>query len=216
MAVTFQLSADDRDQLCELVNIGVSHASTTLSQLLKHRVAISVPTVDVKSAESALQFLENSNELTVAVLLKITGGIDGYVFLIFPHDAVAHLVHSLSGKNIDDLRTLDDFDRSTIQEVGNVLTGGMLNGLSRFLHIKLIHSVPDVVVDMGVAMFNSLSASMMLSSDEFLSLDVAICVDAAPQSIACAGGEMATGRMFLFLGPEAAEHILSLTRAMVA
>jgi chemotaxis protein CheY-P-specific phosphatase CheC len=135
--------------------------------------------------------------------------------MLFPYTAALHLLHALSGKTISDLRALDKFDRSIFQEVGNVLTGGMLQGLSKFLHIALVQSVPDVVVDMGGAMFNSISAAMISLHSEFLAIDVSICVDATPEAIEVVGKEEASGRMFLFLGPDATAQILTLTRPMI-
>ena len=210
-----QFSPEDTDQLKELLNIGVSHAGDTLSEMVGRRVSISVPTMHLKSAQKASHFLENPNDITLAVLLRLSGGLEGYVLLFFPHAAAVHLLHSLSGKTIGDLRALDEFDRSVFQEVGNVLTGGMLKGLSQFLKVQLLQSVPDVVVDMGGAMFNSIFASM-ISHDEFLTLNVSICVNATSNSITCDDGEEAAGQMFLFLGPESAKQVLDLTHKMIA
>ena len=216
MPLAFQLSSTDADQLKELLNIGVAHAGTTLSQMVGHRIAISVPSLAIKNAQSFSPFVRDSNEVIIAVLLRLSGGLEGFVFLFFPYTAATHLLHALSGKKVGDLRALDQFDRSVFQEVGNVLTGGMLTGLSKFLHIQLVQSVPDVVVDMGGAMFNSIAAAMIASHDEFLSLDVAICVDASVDAISCDGGEESVGRMYLFLGPEAAAKVLELTRPMAS
>ena len=215
MPYIFQLSESDHDQLRELVNIGVSHASNTLSQMVGKRITISVPKLSITSAENASQFVSNADDVTVAVLLRLSGVIDGYVFLFFPREAAIHLLQVLSGKTVGDLRALTRFDRSVFQELGNVITGGMLQGLSRFLHIEMLHSVPDVVIDMGGAMFNSLAASMISLHEEFISLDVSVCVDAADGSVSCEGGEESTGRMFLFVGPQAVKHILSITNDMI-
>lgn len=207
----FQLKDNDLDELRELLNIGVSHAGTTLSQLLSRRVTVSVPNVAVRNAETISSLITHPNELLLSVLLRISGGVDGYVFVIFPHDAATHLLSALSGKTIGDLRALNSFDHSVFQEVGNVLTGGMLHGLSRFLHLNLMHSVPNVVVDMGGAMLNSVAVSMVALHEEFLSLNVAICVDATKDSVVCGSGEETRGEMFLFLGPEAVARILEVT-----
>jgi len=209
----FQLSTTDKDQLSEMVNIGISHAGTTLSRLLDHRIAISVPSVDVKDARNVREFIPLSSDITLAVLLRVTGGLEGYVFVLFPRDASIHLLGSLSGKTVGDLRALDPFDRSIFQEIGNVITGGMLGGLSKFLSLSLVHSVPEVVIDMGGAMFNSLVASMIASHDQFLALDVAICVD-SPAEVACDDSRGMVGRVFFLIGPTVAEEILSVMRGM--
>jgi chemotaxis protein CheC len=215
MTHAFHLTHEDEDQLKELLNIGVSHASTTLSKMVGKKVTISVPNLGIKNARSVGVTVKDPNAITVAVLLRLTGILEGYVLLFFPYSAATHLLHSLSGKTITDLRAIDKYDRSIFQEVGNVLTGGMLKGLSQFLHIELVQSVPDVVIDMGGAMFNSISAAMIHQHNEYLSLDVAICVDAEAGSFSCKDGEEAVGSMYLFLGPEAADSILKLTSSMI-
>ncbi len=216
MQSVFQLKSEESDQLKELLNIGVSHAGTKLSEMLGHRVTISVPSIEVRGASTVTQFINKPDDITIAVLLRLSGGLDGYVLLFFPHTAAVKLLHSLSGKTVGDLRALNEYDRSIFQEVGNVLTAGLLHGLAQVLGFQLLHSVPDVVIDMGGAMFNSLSASMIAAHDEFVSLDVAICVDSTPDAIACIDGEQAVGRMFLLLGADVAGHILDVTRKMTS
>ncbi len=216
MTSLLQLTADEKDQLAELLNIGVSHAGTTLSKLVGQRTTISVPMSSLKTSVSAAHFIDKPQDIALAVLLRISGGLDGYVFLLFPRDTAIHLLQVLSGKKVGDLRALDAFDRSVFQEVGNVLTGGMLQGLEKFLHCSLEHSVPNVVVDMGGAIFNSLTASMFARHEEFFSMNVTICVDPSPDATDCHLGEEVTGRMYLFLGPEAVKEILRLTSKIVS
>jgi chemotaxis protein CheC len=214
MTHAFHLTREDEDQLKELLNIGVSHASTTLSKMVGKAVTISVPNLDIKTAHSVSVKVKDPNAVTVAVLLRLSGILEGYVLLFFPSAASLHLLQLLSGKIVTDLRSLDKYDRSIFQEIGNVVTGGMLKGLSQFLHIELVQSVPDVVIDMGGAMFNSISAAMIHQHNEFLSLDVAICVNATEGSILCKDDQEAVGTMYLFLGPDAADVILKLTNEM--
>ncbi len=212
----FHLTKEDEDQLKELLNIGVSHASTTLSRLLGRMVRISVPNIGVKKDRTLMTVTSDPNAVTIAVLLRLSGILEGYVFLNFPFAAAAHLLHSLSGKKVTDLRALDRYDKSVFQEIGNVLTGGMLSGLSQFLHVEIVQSVPDVAIDMGGAMFNSIAASMVDLHNEYLELDVTICVETAHGSYACESGEEAVAGMYLFLGPDAADKILELTKGMVS
>ncbi len=208
------LSNEDRDQLAELLNIGVSHASTTLSKMLGRRIAISVPTVELHEAKTLSLFTEHPLDVSIAVLLRLSGGIEGYVFLLFPHDASTSLLQTLTGKTVADLNDLNEFDRSVFQEIGNVVTGGMLTGLSQFLHLPLTQSVPDVAIDMRSAMFNSLAASLMQTHEKFIALDVGLCVEATSDTVACTEHTEAVAHLFLFLEPEAAQHVLLFTHEM--
>ncbi len=215
MAKIFQLTPEDQDQLRELVNIGVSHAGNTLSDMVGKRILVSVPGVTLGSSDTLPLDIGEGSAITIAILLRLSGAIDGYVLIFFPQPAAVALLRTMTGKSIGDLRALTRFDRSIFQELGNVITGGMLSGLSRFLHLNIIHSVPDVVVDMGGAMFNTITASMVARHEEFLTLDVSVCVDETKESMTCNHAESSTGRMFLYIGPEAVGRILDITGEMV-
>ena len=216
MSSLFALSPQDQDQLTELLNIGVAHAGTTLSKMLGRRITISIPWASLRNTETAAHLIEEPDNVMMAVLLRLTGGFDGYVCLVFTREAATHLLHALTEKNITDLSELNEFDRSVFREIGNILTGGMLQGLSQFLHMSLVQSVPDIVIDMGGAMFNTLAATMIARHDEFCLLNVNICVNPAANAIDCRLGEEATGKIFLFLGPDAVKDILTLTNSMTS
>jgi chemotaxis protein CheC len=213
MSLLMQLTESENDQLRELINIGVSQAGDALSLLMSRRITVSIPIVGVNDAMNAVRIAHLEDEITVSVLLRIFGEIDGYVLIVFPRAAALHLLTVLGGKTVGDLRAIDPFDRSMFQEIGNVVTGGMLIALSKFLHVEMLHSVPNVVIDMGGAMLNSVSASMIRLHEEFMTLNVAICVDATPESASCNIDESSVGQMFLFVGPDAVKKILSITRA---
>jgi chemotaxis protein CheC len=211
MSAPFTLSPFAADELKELLNIGVSHASNTLSRLTQKRVTISVPSLDVKEVVPPTSFVRDPNEIIVAVLLKLSEGLDGFILLTFPTEAAVRLLHTLSGKTVGDLRALDAYDRSVFQEIGNVIVGGMLSEVAKLINQRILHSVPDVVVDMSGAMFNSIVAEMVGAHESFVSVDVAICVDANENAVLCEPDEESAGKMFLFVGPEAASRAIEET-----
>ncbi|HSE35231.1 MAG TPA: chemotaxis protein CheC [Candidatus Paceibacterota bacterium] len=212
-AHTPSLDSVDADQLRELLNIGVSHASTKLSQFTNHRITISVPTVGLQSVVHPHDYLPNPEEVSGAILLRFNGALEGFMLLIFTEIAVRHLLESLGGTPVGDIRTLDDYQRSALQEVGNIVAGGMLGGIGPLLSGKAVQSVPDVVIDSGASLINSIVAGLVHAHGHYVAIDVSICVDAREDVVACEGGDPALGRLFLFLGPDAADAALGFTRA---
>ena len=87
MTHVFNLTREDEDQLKELLNIGVSHASTTLSKMVRKTVTISVPKLGVQNAQSLRGIVKDPDAITVAVLLRLSGVLEGYVLLLFPFSA---------------------------------------------------------------------------------------------------------------------------------
>lgn len=212
-SVPKSLDLVDADQLRELLNIGVSHASTKLSQFTNHRVTISVPTVGMKSVSKPKEYLPDPDAIAGGILLRFSGSLDGFMLLIFTEPAVRHLLESLGGVTVLDIRAINEYQRSMLREVGNIVAGGMLGGIGPLLSGRVVQSVPDVVIDSGSSLLNSIVTGLVHAHGHYVTIDVAICVDAREDSVSCRSGDGALGKLFLFLGPDAADAALGFTRA---
>jgi len=69
------------DQLKEIMNIGASHASNALSQMVKQKVGLTIPYAYVDTAHNIKQYINNPQEKTKATLIKVSGDIDGLIYL---------------------------------------------------------------------------------------------------------------------------------------
>jgi chemotaxis protein CheC len=50
---------------------------------------------------------------------------------------------------------LSEMQKSALRELGSILTGAYLNALFSFIHIQVLHGVPELVLDMAQAILDS-------------------------------------------------------------
>lgn len=185
------------DQLKEIMNIGASHASTALSQMVNKKVNLSVPNAYVDEIQNINKYIKHKNEEVTAALLKIYGDASGVMFFMFNDESDFKLsrllVNGLSNSKGD-----KELEFSAIKEVGNVLAGASLSAFSKFLDMSLLHSVSDVVTDTTDSIINSVVAEIGKTSGVALVFEVGFDV---------VGVDIKT-RFFFFIDPRATSTIL--------
>lgn len=194
------------DQLREVMNIGVSHASTALSQMIKKRVVITVPKVIIDKVENVVSIIGPEKEVVTAIILEILGDAPGMMTFIFPHDEsgreIVKLINFITKQEDDGKKVLSEYNISVLKEVGNILCGASLTAFSKFLDINMVQSVSEAVTDMLGSIVNSVMAEIGQSSDHALIFKVAFKVE----------GEDINPELFFFIDPRATYKILESTK----
>jgi chemotaxis protein CheC len=147
------------DALQEIGNIGLGHAATSLAMMLDHKIGLGVPHADFISFEKAIELIGGYEELVSCVSLKLHGDIEGLVFYIFNETSTFRLADMLMGLEEGTTVQLDDMVTSTINEIGNILTGAFVTAISDFTQLQIGTSVPVFAFDMLAAVFTSLVLS---------------------------------------------------------
>lgn len=195
------LSAFELDQLKEAVNIGASHASTALSQMINKKTIISIPEVYISAVNETMKYVENGEKFATSVIVKILGEATGLVFFLFPENNGVKLARLVSG--VDDKgELLTDIDRSALQEVGNILSGACLTALSKFLGISLLHSVSEIITDLLISIINSLMVEVRKTSEFTLIFKVDMKINE----------ENIQTQMFFLMDQEFTERVLNMTQ----
>ncbi len=194
-----QLTELERDQLKEVVNIGVGNASTALSQMLRKQVTITTPDAFIDNIEGIPTFLGGTDVVTTAILSDLTNDISGTMFLMLPPDSAQKLAALLTGDNEIDIIKEDGMGQSALKEVGNILTGSSMTALSRFLDLNVIASVPHIATDMLGSLIDGVIARMVEESNTVLVFRVHFTVK----------DEAIGGDLYLLFDPEVTKKILS-------
>lgn len=162
------------DALKEIGNIGSGNAATALSAMLEKEVNIAVPKINVLDYSSACEALGGPEQLLVGILFSICGDITGMMMFLL-HQEFAHMVlNSLVGSEFDGYSALDEMDKSTIQEVGNIMAGSYVNAMAALTGLTIDLSVPTMNVDMAGALLSvpaiyyaNISDKIIVIEDEF-------------------------------------------------
>jgi len=192
----------ERDQLIEVVNIGAGSASTALSRMIEKKVKINIPDVFVDRVEKVLKFLGESEKIMTVVLLKLLGDAPGIIFLMFSPESALKLAGVLTKNHKKNVKVLDDFDRSALREVGNILSGAAMTALANFLDLKIMQSVPDATTDMLGSVIDATLAEVGRESDAVLVFKVNFKVE----------NKAIGGQLFFLFDPKATAKILTATK----
>jgi chemotaxis protein CheC len=152
-APTIELSELELDALAELVNLGVSNAASSLREMVREEVVLSVPSVSLVPREEAIANLgEKGISRLVGVHQDFEGDIKGRALLIFPETKSIELVRALVGGDL----SLE----------GNVLLNACLGTIANHLGRSLRISLPEVIYGEGADFFSPTGVSK--SSDRVL------------------------------------------------
>lgn len=144
------------DALKEVGNIGSGHAATALSQLLQKPIDMEVPAVHLIPFERISSMFGEEEQVVVAVFLRIEGEIEGNMFFILKKPAAYALLRSILGETSTSQKEgiFTDIEQSTLQEIGNILSGSYLSTLADLTKLNLYSSVPSLTTDMVTAVLS--------------------------------------------------------------
>jgi chemotaxis protein CheC len=188
------------DTLRELSNIGMGHAATALSQLLRRGIALRVPNLTVTDIAEVPELLGGAEKVVAGVTLDVLGGARGNILLIFPRESAERLLNDLIGvQTADPLES--QLGASTLCEVGNILASAYLSALGQMLQMVLIPSVPRMALDMAGAVVDTVLIELSQSGDQALMLETEFHDNQA-------GSEPIRGHFFLLPDPATLHVIL--------
>lgn len=197
------LSAFQYDALKEIGNIGIGHATTSLSQMVNDKVDIKFP--DLKMIPLLeLPPLLTHEEPVVAVIQELKQDIRGYVLLILYKDSAKQLT-GLMGCPSEKPDIFDEMETSALEEIGNVMNGSYVMALSNFLGISLNMSPPFLIFDMADSIINQIVGMMSEEVDSVLYLSTEFTI----------GSKKLDGKMVIFTNPLSLSKILGCLDGMV-
>lgn len=166
-----QLSTIELDALREVGTIGAGHAATALSQLLKTGVNMTVPRVNVTPLSSVPEMVGGSETPIVGVFLRVFGDVPGSVLFVFSRPSANKLVDLATCRPAGTTRELDDFDKSAVKEIVNILTSAYLGALSSLANVAILPSVPALAVDMAGAVLSTVLSEFGQTGDYALVIE---------------------------------------------
>ncbi len=153
-----EISYTHMDVLQEVSNIGLGNAATSLAELLKKRIDISVPRATFLEMEELFPLVGDLEDPVACVNLSFDGDIAGVIMFIFTENSAYRLIDMLLEQAVGTTEGLDAMGESVIIEIGNVLSGSFMNAISDMTGLTMRATVPLFAFDMMGAI---LSASLV-------------------------------------------------------
>jgi chemotaxis protein CheC len=152
--VSVALSELELDALTELVNLGVSNAASSLRELVREEILLSVPKVVIVTRQEAIAALgERDSRPLVAVHQDFDGDLRGRALLIFPEAKSMELVRAIVGNELS-LEDIMELEQEALAETGNILLNACLATMANTLQRTLRISLPEVIHGHGTEFFD--------------------------------------------------------------
>jgi len=163
------------DLIREIGSIGTGNAATALSSMLNKTVRMTLPNVQILGYNEAIKFLGDPEEIVAAILVKMTGEINGLMLFILKMDFINEVLSSVMQEEIEDYYQLNVLETSALEEIGNIIISSYVNAMSTLSEVTINLSVPDIAVNMlggilSVPMveFGYQTDKMMMISGQFI------------------------------------------------
>ena len=163
------------DLIREIGSIGTGNSATALSSMLGKSVRMTLPDVQILGYNEAIKFLGDPEEIVAAILVKMTGEINGLMLFILKLDFINEVLSSVMQKEIEDYYQLNVMETSALEEIGNIIISSYVNAMSTLSDVTINLSVPDIAVNMlggilSVPMveFGYQTDKMMMISGQFV------------------------------------------------
>ncbi|GEN30450.1 chemotaxis protein CheC [Cerasibacillus quisquiliarum] len=149
------LTSIQEDILREIGNIGAGNAATSLSQLLRKKIDMEVPSIRIVALNELIEQIGGPEQIIAATVFRVEGDAPGTVYFIMALKEAENLVHEILQDDIAifDPETMrqNEMAISVLKEIGNILTGAYLSALSDFTRLDMRPSIPYLGIDMAGA-----------------------------------------------------------------
>ena len=158
------------DVLREVGNIGAGNATTALSQMLNCKIDMEVPEVKILSFTELGNLFGSPDKPVVAVLFNLSMDMDGMMLFLLEERAAKNLANTLM-MGMSQGEELTEMDLSTLQEVGNIISGAYVYSLSEMTNMTIWTSVPHLSRDMAGAVLSVPAIEIAKTSDEVFMIE---------------------------------------------
>ena len=131
----------ETDYLSEIFNIGVGNAASSLSQMVKQEIKLSVPELSFLSSTELIELLGSKNLLS-SVSQKMDGPFSAQSMLLFPDADSLEIVRKLLGEHLSD-EGIAELQNEAMSEIGNIVLNACIGSLSQSFDMTFQIDLPE-------------------------------------------------------------------------
>jgi chemotaxis protein CheC len=192
-----------KDALKEVGNIGIGHATTSLSKMVNKRVWISLPDMKLLPLIEVPALVRNEDPV-VGVILQLTGDAKGFLLLLLSKSTAKMLIKLIIGES-DETKGFDEMEESVLSELANIMGGTYISSLSNFLSISIGISTPSQAYDMSDAIIDHILGLMAADVNDVLYLKTEFTIN----------DEKIDGKILIFTDADSLKNMLDAINKMV-
>lgn len=168
------------DVLREIGNIGAGNAATSLAKMIDKKVDMKVPVVRLLEFDEVPEILGGAEKVVCGIFFKFEGDITGSIMFALDLDSANSLVNLLMPRENSEF---DEFTRSALMEIGNILSGAYISSLSGLTNLNVKISVPAICVDMAGAILSVPAIQFGLMADQVMIIQNEFVEEITSQSV---------------------------------
>lgn len=163
------------DVIKEIGSIGTGNAATALSSLVAKPIKMTTPDVYILGYNDAIRLLGDPEQVVAAVLVRMSGEINGLMLYILKLDFINEVLAHLLNKEVTDYHELNVLEMSALEEIGNIIICSYISALSKLTDVAINLSVPGSTVNMlggilsvPMAEFGYVTEKLMIIKGKFI------------------------------------------------
>jgi two-component system chemotaxis sensor kinase CheA len=201
------LSGGNATLLEEIHNSGALGASLAMSKLTGREIRVSFPESVMVSLSEVADMLGGEERPVGGIYVGLTGDLTGAIMLVIPEEQLTtcnDLLHHYPGGEPNEAGRVDC---SALSEMGNILAASFVNALADETGMAIKADVPEMSIDMCLAVIDSVLALFNQPGDLIL-LTTAQIFYSSNEELVC--------HLLMFLEPESLKDLLQvLARGLV-
>lgn len=149
------MSPLELDALGEIFNISVGRAASSLSELTREVVSMSVPLVHILSPQKAVELLDPEHKLRItSVSQQFSGSFSGKALLMFPGSSSLEVVRLMLGAQMP-LEQLTEMEQDAMSEIGNIILNTCFSTIADMLGERFDCELPQFQISSTEQLLNA-------------------------------------------------------------
>ncbi|MDD5092897.1 MAG: chemotaxis protein CheC [Dehalococcoidia bacterium] len=166
----------DVGKWAELVGQGTQNAVHGLSGMVGVEIKTVALDLKVIPAAKAADLVGGPENEVASIYLMITGAATGHIMLIYSKEVAFGLVDMLMGQQVGTTKELGEMESSALGEMGNITGSFFLNSVADNTGLRLMPSIPTVMIDMAGSILDSAVADVLQDHDELFAMEAIFAV----------------------------------------
>lgn len=137
-----------------IAKVGSQRVADSLSQMAHVDAAIELSKINLLHMDDVRDHL--GEDKRIGIFLELTDPPEGYVLFTLPPAAGKRLARKMLPGQESPSKGFSDMEKSAIQEIGNVMTSGYIDGWANVLETTIDMSTPRMVYGSGPAIIQEM------------------------------------------------------------
>lgn len=142
------INETELDLFKEIGSIGNGNAATALSGILNTKVVMKFPEVNILDFNEAMHYLGNPEDVVAAVLVEMSGEIQGMMLYILTEEFAQEILEKMLGQKKIDFLNMEELHISALNEIGNIMISSYINAMATLTNVNINLSVPQITMNM--------------------------------------------------------------------